>query len=728
MTQNVFASVQERDLRFRLIVDSIQDYAIYMLDLQGLVTTWNSGAERNKGYTSPEILGRHFSCFFLPEDVAAGLPNHILAEAEASGHFAGEGWRVRKDGSRFWASVVINTMHDGFGRLIGYAKVTRDLTERKRHEETLLTSEAALGAERERLQVTLDSIADGVVCTDEAGKITLMNPAAVSMTGWIQEHAYGHLVEEVLHIVDLVSGVAIENPVRNCLLEKKTFHLQDGAALLARNGSKRDIQDSAAPILTAEGKILGAVLVFQDVTRLRTIQRESDFNAAHDALTSLPNRRELEIRLEATIQRAVVTGVDSTVCFLDLDRFKVINDTAGHAAGDLLLKTVGHLLSRSVRGSDLVVRLGGDQFAVVLFGCDEDRAEGTLTKIREGIESLHFRWEERELRISASIGVVAITPGSNVPSVMQQADVACYAAKRAGGNRISIYRPGLSDGHERHMELQAAADIRDAISEDRFSLFAQKIIAIGEPQIPRFELLLRMIGRDGEIVLPAHFIPAAERFELMADVDRWVLKRVLHYHAKQLRAIPGVQLCINLSGNSLNDPKFLPFLLDALEHSELPATALTLEITETSLINNLSTAGAIIEKVRSVGCKIALDDFGIGLSSFSYLRNFNVDFIKIDGSFVRDITHSAVDFAIVKAINNIAHEIHSQTVAEFVEDESIMAMVKELGVDFAQGYGLGRPEPIEEIFVRTARGSGLCTQGPTPEDATFPRIPALQGQ
>jgi diguanylate cyclase (GGDEF)-like protein/PAS domain S-box-containing protein len=725
MAEDVSASVQEKDFRFRLIVDAIQDYAIYMLDLQGRVTTWNSGAERSKGYTSSEILGRHFSCFFLPEDIAAGVPDRILAGAKADGHFAGEGWRARKDGSRFWASVVINTMHDDQGRRVGFAKVTRDLTERKRHEETLLTSEAALGAERERLQVTLDSIADGVVCTDEAGNITLMNPAAESMTGWIQDQAYGRPVEEILQIVDLASGATIGNPVRDCLIENKTFHLQDGALLLARNGTKCDIQDSAAPMRTASGKIIGAVLVFQDVTRLRMIQREFDFNAAHDALTSLPNRRELEIRLEETIQRAVVTGVESTVCFLNLDRFKVINDTSGHAAGDLLLKTVSHLLTSSVRGSDLVVRLGGDQFAIALFGCDESRAEGTLTKIREGIEALHFRWEDRQFRISASIGVVAITPGSNVPAVMQQADVACYAAKHAGGNRISVYRPGLSDGHERHLELQAAADIRDAISEDRFSLFAQKIVTIGEVQTPRYEVLLRMITRDGGIVFPAHFIPAAERFGIMADLDRWVIKRVLHHHGEQLRAIEGVQLCINLSGNSLNDPKFLPFLLDALEHSVLPPTALTLEITETSLINNLSKAGTIIEKLRSAGCKIALDDFGIGLSSFSYLRNFKVDFIKIDGSFVRDITHNAVDFAIVKAINNIAHEIHSQTVAEFVEDESIMAMVRGLEIDFAQGYALGRPEPIEQIFVRATENTYLCVQGRIPGNAALSRSPDL---
>jgi diguanylate cyclase (GGDEF)-like protein/PAS domain S-box-containing protein len=550
-----------------------------------------------------------------------------------------------------------------------------------------------------------------------------MNPAAEHMTGWIQSEAYGHPLEDILHIVDLASGATIGNPARTCLMDHNTSHLQDGATLLARNGSQCDIQDSAAPIRTADGSIVGAVLVFQDVTRLRTIQRE--FNATHDALTSLPNRREFETRLEEAIQRAGVTGVESTVCFLNLDRFKVINDTAGHAAGDVLLKTVSHLLTRNVRAADLIVRLGGDQFAIILFGCDEDRAQGTLTQIQQGIEALRFAWEDRQFRISVSVGVVAVTAGSNVPAVMQQADVACYAAKRAGGNRISIFRPGVGDGHERHLELKAAADIRDAISEDRFSLFAQKIVATGEAQIPRYELLLRMISRDGEIVPPARFIPAAERFDLMADVDRWVIKKVLDYYGEQLRAIPEVQLCLNLSGNSLNEPKFLQFFLDTLERSVLPPTALTLEITETSLINNLSTAGAIIEKLRSVGCKIALDDFGIGLSSFSYLRNFKVDFIKIDGSFVRHITQRTVDLAIVKAINNIAHEIHSQTVAESVEDESIMAMVRELGIDFAQGYWLGMPQPIEQIFIRASQDTSSCSPERIPQDATFPRTPTL---
>ncbi len=689
--------LQEIDKRSRQIVDSVQDYAIYMLDLEGRVTTWNNGAERIKGYSSAEILGRHFSCFFLPEDIAAGLPGKVLKAAAESGHFVAEGWRLRKDGSRLWASIVVNPIRDEQGEIVGYAKVTRDLTERKRQEDELLASEKALAAEKERLQITLESIADGVICTDEAGNITIMNPAAESMTGWVRAQAHGRPIEEVLHLVNPGSDVAVINPVRDCLAGSKVYHLQEGSILLARDGIKREIQDSVAPIRTAEGKTVGAILVFQDITALRTVQRKVEFQIAHDALTLLPNRKQFEILLEDTIRR--VTSAGSILCFLNLDRFKVVNDTAGHVAGDLLLKAVGQALTHNVSASDLVARLGGDEFALILHGRNEEETQGKLTKILKAIEELRFGWGDRVFRITASLGVVAITPASEAHTVMQHADVACYAAKRAGRNRISIYRPEESEGYEHHQELQITADIRDAISEDRFSLFAQKIVAIGESRISRYEILLRMMNRDGKMLLPADFIPAAERYDLMADLDRWVLRRALHYYGPRLHAIPELQLFINLSANSLNDPKFLPFLLEIFRDSVLPPEALTLEITETSLINNLSTSGIVIEKLRSAGCKVALDDFGIGLCSFSYLRNFKVDYIKIEGSFVRHIADSAVDLTIVRAINNIAHEIHSQTIAEYVENESILEIVKNLGVDFAQGYLLGRPEPIEQIFI-----------------------------
>jgi diguanylate cyclase (GGDEF)-like protein/PAS domain S-box-containing protein len=670
-----------------------------MLDSEGRVTTWNLGAERKKGYNREEILGKHFGCFFPPADRTAGLPKRILQEAAQDGHYVGEGWRVRKDGSRFWASVVINAMHDDGGHITGFAKVTRDLTERRRQEENLRSSEAAFHAERDRLLVTLYSIADGVICTDGEGKVTLMNPVAEYMTGWSVKIAQGRLIDEVFQLVDHESGEPMRNPVRSSFARDDIYFLEEGAQLIARDGTRRDVQDSVAPIHGEKGEIVGAVLVFHDVSRLREAQREADFQATHDVLTMLPNRRQFEIKLEEALHQTRMTGVESAVCFLDLDGFKVVNDTAGHEAGDVLLRTMGNLLKNSVRGLDLVARLGGDEFVLILMGCAPERAQGILNEILEEIASHQFIWDNRVFRVTASVGVTSMKPDSTAGMVMKQADVACYAAKRAGRNRLSVYVLGGSDAHEWHQELFIAADLREAIMQDRFNLFAQRIVAVDGGQASRYELFLRMRGVDGNVIAPAAFIPSAERYNMMGELDRWVFEKVLECYDSQLQKISNIQISLNLSANSLNDLKFLPYVLRLIKRSKLPASALTIEITEASLISNLYTAKTVIQKLHEAGCKIALDDFGIGLSSFSYLRNFVVEYVKIEGSFIRNMLHSKVDYAVVQAINNIAHEIHSQTVAKSVENDVILGLVKELGIDFAQGYALERPRPIEEIFV-----------------------------
>jgi diguanylate cyclase (GGDEF)-like protein/PAS domain S-box-containing protein len=691
-------SDQQSEQRFRLLVDAVQDYAIYLLDAEGKIVTWNSGAERNKGYSSSEILGEHFSRFFRPDDIAAGVPAGILATAAETGRFHGEGWRVRKDGSLFWASVVVNALRDDEGRVTGFAKITRDLTERKHQQEALLASEAALQAERDRLQVTLHSIGDGLIATDSNGAITLMNAIAQSMTGWTSGEALGRPLEEIFNLVDSDTDAFIDNPLRECLLSHKAVTLQDGAALVARDGTKRDIQDSVAPIRTAKGEIMGAICVFQDVSRMRTIQREMAFNASHDSLTQLPNRKLLLDSLQAAMVSARKTGIHHSLCFVDLDRFKAINDTAGHAAGDVLLRLVADLLVRHLEGGDLVARLGGDEFAIILYRCSGENAPKRLADLLTALTSLDFRWEQRLFRISASIGVAELGAGTDVAVAMKQADVACYAAKNAGRNRISVYRSEQSAELDPHRRIQLAADIHDSISQNRFLLFAQKITAVGNAGRPWYEILLRMRGGDGALLLPPQFIPAAERYDEMAYLDRWVLNTVLHDRGPALRAIPNIRLSINLSANTLNDPDFLPRFLGLLERSVLAPGALVLEITETSLINNLVLASNIIERLRRVGCCVALDDFGAGLGSFNYLRNFTVDFIKIEGTFVRNMVNNAVDLAIVKSINNIAHELHSQTVAKFVESEEILRVVEDMGIDFLQGFVVDRPKSIESLF------------------------------
>jgi diguanylate cyclase (GGDEF)-like protein/PAS domain S-box-containing protein len=693
-----FPSAFEQQHRFDLLVDAIQDHALYMLDVQGRVSTWNAGAQRTKGYTADEVLGHSFSQFFLPEDRADQLPERILQTAKTCGRFAGEGWRVRKDGSRFWASVVLTPIDDETGKLLGFAKFTRDLTEQRAQQAALEASERALREERDRLHVTLHALNEGVVATDTCGRITLMSSVAEELTGWTRREALGRDIEEVFHLVRPETGEIVHNPIRDALLHHQHTYLQDGFALRSRTGVIREVQESAAPIRSADGVMTGAVIVFQDITHLRRFQREIAFSAAHDALTGLPNRRQFEVGLEEALQRSANTGLVHTVCFLDLDRFKVVNDTAGHSAGDALLKTVASLLTQHVREADLVARLGGDEFGIILSGCTPDQGSGRLHKILESISGLPFVWEGRSFPISVSIGVAEVNSESDLATVMKQADVACYAAKHAGRNRISVYSPENSDVYDRHQQLQVASEIRDAISQGRLSLVAQKIVPTKGPDQPHYEVLLRMRDREGKLLLPGHFIPAAERYDLMADLDRWVITHVLLDCGEKLAARPDLRLSLNLSANSLNDPKFLQFFLGLVRRSSVRPSALTFEITETSLINNLIVAGAVIEKLRSIGCRVALDDFGIGMCSFSYLRSFRVDYVKIDGSFVRNIAESPVDMTIVRSINNIAHEVGARTIAEFVETAEVLRTVRDLNIDYAQGYAVGRPEPLEHIL------------------------------
>jgi diguanylate cyclase (GGDEF)-like protein/PAS domain S-box-containing protein len=689
----------ESEHTFRLLIDSVQDYAIYKLDAKGHVVTWNRGAQKIKGYSAGEIIGKYYGCFFSDEDRSAEVPKALLDEAALRGRVASEGWRVRKDGSRFWASIILSAIYDEDGQINGFAKVTRDLTERKEKEELLRASEAALHAERDRLKVTLYSIADGVIGTDEQTRITLMNPAAEFMTGWSLDKAKGRPIDEIFRVVKETTADPIRNPVHQCFARNDVHFLEDGAMLIGVDGSSRAIQDSAAPLRNASGETIGAVIVFHDVSRIREAQREVEFHSNHDAVTTLPNRRAFEIWLSELFRQTQITEIESAVCFLNLDHFKVINDTVGHEAGDMLLRTVANLLLRHVRDLDMVARLGGDEFGIVLMGCTVEDAQGTLQEMLKTIRAYEFVWDGDSFRISASIGVAALKPTTPVAEVMKEADVACYAAKRSGRNRIKIYDSIENEAREQHLEFFIAADLKDAIRDERFFLHAQKIVAAnGSDGAHRYELLLRLRDEHGEIIQPQSFIPTAERYEMMSELDRWVFDQVLSRYSASLLKIPDLHLHLNLSANSLNDASFLPFALKLLEHSKLPASALVIEITESALMNNLFTARAIVNELQAAGCEIALDDFGMGFCSFGYLRNFSVDYVKIEGSFIRNMLHSKVDFAIVKAINNIAHEIEARTIAEFVESEEILSRVKRLGMDYAQGYALGRPAPIEEIF------------------------------
>jgi diguanylate cyclase (GGDEF)-like protein/PAS domain S-box-containing protein len=677
-----------------LLVEAIQDIGLFMLDPAGLVLTWNTGAERISGYTSTDILGQNFEVLLpIPSDPSNTGPLPLDTAAN-TGRYEAQGWSLRKDGSRFWSMVILSPIYVN-ANLEGFAVVTRDLTQRLERSEALSRSEIALQKERDRLQVTLEAIGDGVISTDTEGRILFLNAVASSLTGWSLDEARGLPIRHVFHLVPAGDGTSELNPVEACLATRTPYPLRDGGRLLSRNGQEHVIQDSAAPILDRNGELTGAVLVFQDVTHVRQVQTELRHQTLHDALTGLPNRKQLENKLQDAIEDSEVRGTEHVLCFLDLDRFKIINDTAGHSVGDMFLRAATEAIRRGVRDTDLVARLGGDEFAILLLDCRLEEAAPILTRVAEAVAAIRFQWEGHLYQVTVSIGVAGITQRSGSSShVMKQADVACYSAKRAGRNRVMLYRPDQAGGEENHRELHMAAEIGEALVQNRFTLYAQKIVPTKPGAREYCEILIRMIDRDGGHVPPGDFIPAAERYDLMVEIDRWVMQEVFTNLAPEILRHPCLTVSLNVSAQSLNDPKFLPFFLDLLKRSGIPGSRLILEITETAIVNNLSIASAIVEQLRSYGCRVALDDFGTGLSSFGYLRTFRVDLIKIEGSFVRNMLSNPVDLTIVRSINQIAHELKILTVAEFVEDQATIQMLEKLGVDFGQGYALGRPEPV----------------------------------
>ena len=458
-----------------------------------------------------------------------------------------------------------------------------------------------------------------------------------------------------------------------------------------------------------------------DITAARQaeegLQLRLDHMAAHDALTGLPNRLTFEKKLREACDLADDTR-STVLCFMDLDRFKIMNDSAGHAAGDAFLRKVGALIQSAIGDGDFTARLGGDEFALLLYDCSPAEAEDRARALIDEIQSIRLEWEGKAYDIGASIGMTAITATSPGPmELMSQADVACHAAKAAGRNQVMFYgaRNGAAERH--HREILVASGIRRAIEANQFELFAHDIVALDKTKSRgrHVEILLRMMDSSGQLLRPGSFIPAAERYDLMGNLDRWVLKNALIVRGDVLAAIDDLSISINLSANSLNDPLFWPFLSEILKSSPMPPDRVNFEITETAMINNLDSARSFMSVVRGAGHALILDDFGTGLSSFNYLRQFPVDGLKIDGSFIRQLKTSPVDRVIVESINEIAHKLGIRTVAEFVEDRETLEIVRKIGIDQAQGYAFGRPAALDEIIDRhvawaAGAGEGLVSQ------------------
>ena len=628
-----------------------------------------------------------------------------LQSGQDGTHYIGVDYRiVCADGDVRWVYSYSIPVRDDAGMLTHYAGYILDITGRKQAEFDLEQA-------RERAQVTLHSIADAVITTDVNGQIEYLNPRAEELSGWESRIARGLPLSRILCLFEEESQSLLEAPVTQCLRHGEIIRSGSDISLQRHDGECFSVQYSASPILFESGSALGAILIIHDVTEARQMQQKISYQATHDALTGLINRTEFENRLNYSVKSAVHADESHVLCYVDIDQLKIINDTCSHESGDALIGEITGLIHGCLRESDVLARLGGDEFGVLLKNCSLDSAVELVELMLTEIHDLHFSACNRVFDVTASIGMAVISADTrSATEVMIEADLACHAAKDAGGNRLHIYHQEDQSLARRHSEMQWVSRLKEAIKSDRLVLYCQDIV----PVIPdvnaghHFEVLVRMIDDNGDIITPDNFLPAAERYNLMTGLDRWVVSHSFSWYAghRMNAGISGLDtIAINLSGASISDAGFMDHIKAEMQNHEVPADLVCFEITETAAIANIEAAKEFMCELKRLGCRFSLDDFGSGLSSFTYLKNLPVDYLKIDGSFVRNMETDAIDCAMVSSIHQLASVIGIKTIAEFVENDGILNKLAGIGIDYAQGYGISRPVPLLEVDVASMRSA-----------------------
>ncbi len=684
-------ALRTSEAKFRGLFEGVIE-GVYQSTRDGRLVSVNSAFVKMLGYDSAEEM------YALPSSVmlywsAADRADFVRRVDTAGEVRSMEIMLRRRDGTAVVALENSRGVRDGSGRIVGYEGTVSDITERKRAEQ-------AMYAEKDRAQVTLQSIGDAVISTDAAGRIDYLNPVAERLTGWTKNEARGCAIGEVLQLIDESTRKPVAYTLDRVLLAGETSVPSDRNVLVNRRGEELAIQETTSPIRNREGEAIGAVIVFGDVTKERRLKRALSYQASHDALTGLINRREFDVRLESAVTAAQRGEAEYVLLYVDLDQFKVVNDTCGHSAGDRLLRDITSLLQTRVRGSDTIARLGGDEFGLLLERCSLEQAERVADSIRQAIHGYRFLWGANSLSVGASIGVVRIARDTaSAAAVLSAADIACYAAKDGGRNRVQVYERG--HGTNRHREMQWVGRIARAVEEGRLELYAQRIVGISPGTVgnPFFELMVRLRDEDGTLVSPDQFIPAAERYNVMVMVDRWVINRaigLLEDCVQQGKPLP--LMAVNLSGTSINDLDFLDFVMTRLGNDQV-ARALCFEITETAAVASLAKATHFMRELKARGCRFALDDFGSGVSSFLYLKTLPVDFLKIDGQFATLVATDPVARSMVEAITKVGRTMQVATIAEKVESAEVLAVLQEIGVDYYQGFHLAEPCAIEELFT-----------------------------
>lgn len=579
--------------------------------------------------------------------------------------------------------------------------IVSDLQQRREHSGNAVAElDEKRIEENQRAAVTLHAIGEAVITTDASGVVEYLNPMAERLTGWASAEACGLPVERIFNVIDEQSRAPAENLLSRCLQQEPAVKAEQHTLLVNRHGAELAIEETIAPIRTGQGELLGAVIVFKDVTQQRSLTMELRHRAEHDALTGLVNRREFEKRLGHAIAASKTHGANNALCYLDLDQFKAINDSVGHAAGDELLRQIATVMMAQVRDRDTLARLGGDEFALLLTNCPIEKALEIAESLVAEIGDYRFVWEGRPFHIGVSIGVVAITGvADSVAELLIQADGACYNAKKQGRNRVHLClrEAGVKARHQ--SEWIRASSLTNALEHGRFLLYNQPVVPLlkHEGEAVHQELLVRLLGHEGEVVLPRIFIPTAERYGLMAAIDRWVIRTAFQRYHEIFAATPNTEIAINLSAKSIDDGALPEFVRQQFVASGISPERVCFEVSETTVIQNFNQAKQFILAMKSEGCRISLDDFGSGLSSFTYIRKLPIDYLKIDGSVVQGMLKNPLDHALVEAINNIGHTMAVRTVAKWVESDAHVERLRALGIDYAQGFAIRSPCSLGKV-------------------------------
>jgi diguanylate cyclase (GGDEF)-like protein/PAS domain S-box-containing protein len=572
--------------------------------------------------------------------------------------------------------------------------IARDISYRK-------SIEATLSRGKQQAQITLESIGEGVITTDTEGVIDYMNGAAESLTGTQRDAAFGKRLSDIVNLVDETDRRDLGDPVTRALTDRRRVSMGRRALLISREGEKElSVELTASPIKGPDETMVGAVVIMHDVSEIRGLTQQMSYQAAHDALTGLINRREFERRTEQAMRAVREENVTHVLCYLDLDRFKVVNDTCGHIAGDNMLREIAGLIREQVRESDFVARLGGDEFGLLLIGCPLDKARQIADDVCRAVRDFRFVWQDRIFTVGVSVGLVEIAQEtSSIKDLLAAADSACYIAKQQGRGRVHVYSARDEATARQRGEIYWLGLLQSALKEGRFEIYTQPVIAVAGrgSDGPGVEILLRMHDDENRLVLPRQFLPAAERYQLMANVDRWVVQATLAAVGQGSIRLPDARSAsINLSAQTLGEEGFLEFVVDCLDHSRVSPTQICFEMSETALMADLDHARRFIGVLHGMGCQFGLDDFGSGVGSLMRLRDLQIDYLKIDGAYTRHLVADRLNRQVVSAVTQLAKTVGFRVVAEQVEKEEDFDALRELGVDFIQGNFVSRPQPLGE--------------------------------